>query len=292
MAQGEQQSHFSADEEDNAYVRNIGMVESGAQGSGFRIKNDPRDPYQRSQVIQRTGYGVDIRCSLIDVVHGALSADSNYWATILVFQFRFDPQKRARRISEASIELRFDATDPRHTIPEVDGISFDGRYAFLPSSQSETTTRSAKGIIGASYGIDLGGTVKWEKTISRETTDATAIIGSKLVLNNRPPDRVAKWTLLENATLESGVPASVQVAVRLRRMDEEVFSCFPKLTCRADLRTKMAAFFGGEPEVDPVLLRPDKKPTDKLMVYDTEELGRVDLQKLSVVTFTSTHQST
>ena len=280
----QQHSLFSADEENDEHVPDIGMAVSHAPDSGFHVENDPRGPHQSYQVIERTGHGVYIRGSLIDVVHGSLAADSPYWATILVFQFILYPQQRGRRISEANIELRFDAKDPHHFFPEVDAVSFDGRHALLPSSQSESMTKSAEGT------LDAGATVKWEKTVSRETTDVTAIIGSKFVLDNRPPDRVAKWTLLENATLQTGVPASVQVAVRLRRMDEEVFSCLPKLTCQTGLRTKMATFFGRVPEDEPVLLRPSKKSTGKLMVYNTEELGKVDLQTLSDVTFSSTLQ--
>ncbi|KAH7310655.1 hypothetical protein B0I35DRAFT_396956 [Stachybotrys elegans] len=272
---------------DDVDVFDVGMFEGGSEGSGFHTKNNPRDPYQRSEVIQRTGHGVDIRCTLVDSIHGAMSADSDYWATILVLQFRFDPAKRARRVAEATIELRFDASEPNNQIPEVDAVSFDGNYSFLPSTQSETIVKGTEGNIGASYGVDIGASAKWEKTVNRETSDATTVSGGKLVLNNMPPNRVAKWTLLENKTLKTGVPASIRVAVRIKRRDEEVFHCVPRLVCKADKWTRLESFFGGVPEDDPVLLKPDMKPTNKLMVYDTEELGSVDLQKLSDVTFTT-----
>ncbi|KAJ3545873.1 hypothetical protein NM208_g2289 [Fusarium decemcellulare] len=270
----------------NVEIFDVGMFEGGDEESGFHTKNNPRDPYQRSEVIQRTGRGVDIRCTLIDAVHGAMSADSDFWATILVLQFRFDPQKRARRVSEATIELIFDVSDTDNTFPEVEAVSFDGNYSFLPSAQSEIIITGAEGGIGASFGAELHSSLKWEKTVARETADATTVSGGKLVVKNMPPNRVAKWTLLENSTQKTGVPASIQVAARIKRQDEAVFTCIPKLRCKADKWTSVETFFGRVPEDDPVLLKPDMKATNRLKVYDTEELGSVNLQELSDVTFT------
>ncbi|GKT40025.1 uncharacterized protein ColSpa_00206 [Colletotrichum spaethianum] len=232
------------EQENDVQVFDVSMFEGGSEGSGFHTKNNPKDPYQRSEVIQRTGRGVDIRCSLIDAVHGAMSANSDFWATLLVFQFRFDPQKRARRVSRATVELRFDVSDAGNDPPEVEAISFDGNYSFLPSKQSETITKGGEGSIGASYGAELSASAKWEKTVARETTDATTISGGKLVVKNVPPNRIAKWTLLENKTLESGVPASIRVAVRIKRRDEAVFTCVPRLECKADKWTSLETFFG------------------------------------------------
>ncbi|KAK2055439.1 hypothetical protein LY76DRAFT_596058 [Colletotrichum caudatum] len=247
------------EQENDVQVFDIGMFESGSEGSGFHTKNNPKDPYQRSEVIQRTGHGVDIRCTLIDAVHGAMSAGSDFWATLLVFQFRFDPQKRARRVSGATVELRFDVSDANHDLPEVEAVSFDGNYSFLPTKQSETMTKGAEGGIGASFGAEVNASAKWEKIIARETTDATTVSGGKLVVNNMPPNRIAKWTLLENKTLKTGVPASIRVAVRIKRRDNAVFTCVPKLECKADVWTSMASFFGGVPEDDPVYLKPTLK---------------------------------
>lgn len=257
----------------------IAMFESGSEGSGFHTKNNPKNPYQRQEVIQRTG-AIDIRCSVIDVAHGVMDPDSEYWATLMVLQFRFDPQKRMRRITEASLELSFDVTDPANEIPEVEAISFDGNYSLLPSKQNESTTVGGEGTLGATQIVTASGTAKWERTVTRETSDKTTVSGGKFVMNNMPPNRVAKWTLLENATLKSGIPASLQVAVRIKRQDEEMFSCMPKIKCRADKWTSIESFFGRVPEDDPVLLCPDRKPTNRLMIYDTENIGAIDLQAL------------
>ncbi|UKZ48558.1 hypothetical protein TrVGV298_002783 [Trichoderma virens] len=273
--------------QNNVAEFDVTMFESGSEGNGFHIKNNPNNPYQRSEVIQRTGDGIDIRCALTEVIHGDMSAESDYWATILVFQFRFDPQQRARRILEATIELQFSASSAENTMPEVDAVSFDGHYSLLPSKQSETTVKGGDGSIGTGYGVDLRVGAKWEKTVVRETTDATTISGGKLVVNNVPPYRVAKWTLLENKTLKTGIPAFIQVAVRVKRLDEAVFQCLPTLRCKADKWTTIKSLFGGLPEDDPVLLKPGMKLTNTNIGYDTGTLGSVDLQKLSNVTFTT-----
>lgn len=250
------------DEETDVF--NVAMLESGSEGSGFHTKNNPKDPYQREEVVQRTG-AIDIRCSVLDVVHGVMDPDSEYWATLMVLQFRFDPQKRMRRITEASLELQFDVTDPGNELPEVEAISFDGNYSLLPSQQSESS-----------------GVANWERTATRETSGRTTVSGGRFVVDNIPPNRIAKWTLLENSTLKSGIPASLEVAVRIQRQDEAVFTCMPTIRCKADKWTSIESFFGKVPDDDPVLLNPDRKPTNRLMRYDTENIGAIDLQALVV----------
>ncbi|KAG5801725.1 hypothetical protein H9Q74_013687 [Fusarium xylarioides] len=287
MARSRDDSMDEIEETDNAGELIFPMLESGTDEAKLHIRNNPKDKLQRTQVIQRTGHGVDIRCNLIDIIHGAMSEDSEYWATILVFLFRFDPQKRSRRITKATIELIFDSDSVGSEMPIVDAISFDGHYSFLPTIQSETTTTGAEGGIGASYGIDLQASMKWEKQISREISDAASISGGKLVISSIPPDRKAKWTLLENDTIKAGIPASVQVAVRIKKRDEAIFTCLPVLKCTADKWTTLQDFFGGLPVDDPVFLDPKKKPTNKLMIYSTEELGSIDLDQLSDVTATT-----
>ncbi|KAK1636423.1 hypothetical protein BDP81DRAFT_394120 [Colletotrichum phormii] len=190
-------------------------------------------------------------------------------------------------LDQGVIEMKVVVSDAGNDLPEVEAISFDGNYNCLPSKQSETIKKGGEGSVGASYGAELSASAKWEKTVARETTDATTVSGGKLIVKNVPPNRIAKWTLLENKTLKTGVPASIRVAVRIKRRDEAVFACVPRLECRADKWTSLETFFEGVPEDDPVYLNPSLKSTNKLMAYDTEELGSVAMQKLSDVTFTT-----
>ncbi|UZP32324.1 hypothetical protein NXS19_000140 [Fusarium pseudograminearum] len=259
------------------------MFECGTEEAQFHIKNSPDNPFQRFHVIQRIGHGVSIQCNLIDVVHGAISADSDYWATILVFQFRFDPEKNARRIAGANIILSFDSAEAHGRIPEVDSISFDGSYSFSPSNASVTTTKSGEGGIGASFGANVNTSLKWERTLGHEKSYAASMSGRKLVDGNVGPTRIAQWSLLENDNQKKGVPASIQLAVRVKRIDEAEFSCRVTLTCQADKWTAMRNFFGGSPKDDPILLKPTKPSDNRLMDYDVEELGAVDLDQLGAV---------
>ncbi|KAM0294369.1 hypothetical protein HYE67_008040 [Fusarium culmorum] len=263
------------------------MIEYGTEEAEFHVRNNASNPFQRAQVIQRTGHGVAIQCNLNDVVHGAISADSDYWASILVFQFRFDPEKNARRISRAQIDLSFDSTEVDARIPEVDSISFDGNYSFSPSKESVSLTKGGEGTVGASFGANVNASLKWERTVGHEKSHAARISGRKLVDGNVGPTRIAQWTLLENDNQKKGVPASIQLAVRIKRMDEAVFSCHVNLSCKADKRTAMQNFFGGLPKDDPILLQPSQPSDNRLMKYDVEELGAVDLDQLGAVTPTT-----
>ncbi|KAL6918834.1 hypothetical protein FSST1_002860 [Fusarium sambucinum] len=263
------------------------MIEYGNEEAEFHIRNNRANPFQRAHVIQRIGHGVAIQCNLIDVVHGGLSADSDYWATILVFQFRFDPEKNARRIARATIDLGFDSTETDARIPEVDSISFDGNYSFSPSKETVTVTKGGEGGVGASFVANINTTLKWERTVGHEKSHAATISGRKLLDDEVGLAPTAQWTLLENDSQKTGVPTSIQLAVRVKRMDEAVFSCNVNLTCKADRRTAMQNFFGGLPEDDPILLQPTKPSKNRLMKYDFEELGAVDLDQLGAVTPTT-----
>ncbi|KAK0631158.1 hypothetical protein B0T17DRAFT_530280 [Bombardia bombarda] len=274
--------------DDDVDVFDVGMFTSGAVAGGFHTKNNPKDPYQRSQVVQRSG-AIDVRCTVVDIIHGAMSDDSEFWATLMVLQFRFDPQKKSRRVSAATLSLQFDPLDPDDEVPEVEAVSFDGHYSLVPSKQTEHVTKGLTGSAGVSYVAETKLEPKWEKTVERETTDATTVSGGKYVVNNVEPNRVAKWTLLENKTLKTGIPSSLRVAVLVKRRDEKNFTCMPKIEVKADKWTRMETCFSRVEPDDAVILQPtpDRKPTNKLMVYNVEELGSLDLQKLSDVTFTT-----
>jgi hypothetical protein len=47
-------------------------------------------------------------------------------------------------------------------------------------------------MVGVSYGTELGASAKWEKAVTRETEDATRIIGGKLVIGSMPPNHKVK----------------------------------------------------------------------------------------------------
>ncbi|RAH68476.1 uncharacterized protein BO66DRAFT_440092 [Aspergillus aculeatinus CBS 121060] len=268
----------------------LGLAPAGDAASSFRVQNDPRAPYQRSNVIERKGT-IDIRCSCLDVVHGIMNEHGpDRFATLLVLEFRFDVRKRARRIEGVQIALEFRAREAGEAGPEVYKIAPDGNFSLVPTSQREDIKRSVSGQAGASApvgGLSITGTVGWEKTVSRDRQDHCTVVGSRdLVGRNWGSANSASWTLLEKKSAQSGVPSLLRTAILLRREDEQPFECVVKLT--ADVvtgwRERLWGGKGRVPKDDPVLFDPLLDPTNHLREFDVYNLGQVDLEGLCRVT--------
>ncbi|KAJ8123022.1 hypothetical protein O1611_g9694 [Lasiodiplodia mahajangana] len=80
-----------------------------------------------------------------------------------------------------------------------------------------------------------------------------------------------------------GVPVAMKAAILLKREDEEQFQCIATVKARADWRSSLESVFGSTPPDDPVLFDPAMKPTSD--AYDVLNLGRVDVEALSSITF-------
>ncbi|KAM0514886.1 hypothetical protein ACHAPE_006562 [Trichoderma viride] len=282
--------HGELENFENATNFDFALFEQGDLESGFHLKNDPEAPYQRENVVQRKG-AVYVKCTCVDIIHGQWGSEvpgSN--ATLLVLLFRFDPLKRARRIASASIEFKFFDIKGRHRQnPEVVDISFNDYFTILPTKRTESTTRSAEGTLGGGVlGAELSGTVRFEKRIDEETTDAARLIGSIDRLDATfGPCNAASWTLIENTTTKTGIPVAMRVGVLLKRRTDEDFSCSVKLTTKADLKSRMEELIGGRERDDPILFKPTLPPTNKLMKYNTANLGSFDVTSIQDVTSTT-----
>ncbi|KAG7286709.1 hypothetical protein NEMBOFW57_009020 [Staphylotrichum longicolle] len=236
----------------------IEMFESGAeQGSGFHVFNMGQTQYHRAEILQRTG-AINITCTLEKVVHGIMSADSDRYATLVVMQWLFQPKGGSRRISEAMIELLFSG-GPRGDDVEVENISFLDTYSLLPRTQEESITKRGEITAGVYQFASLSATGTWEKTVTKTTSHAMTLTGSKHVVNNRPPNRIATWRLTENPSQHSGIPASLRVAVLVSREDREPFSCNVSVTCKTDWATAAQSLFRKIPKDDPIIFQPDPR---------------------------------
>ncbi|RYP16722.1 hypothetical protein DL765_004958 [Monosporascus sp. GIB2] len=269
---------------------NLGMYEAGGEeGSGFHVFNLAADHYHRAEVLQRTG-AIDVTCNLEKVVHGAMSADSDRYATLIVMQWFFQP-KGSRRISEATIELLFGAGSSDGDI-EVEKIAFLDTYSLMPTMQEETVTRGGDTTFGVGQLANFNLTGKWEKTVTTTTSDAITLSGGKHLVRNRPPNRIATWTLSENQTQRAGIPASLKVAVLVSRDDREKFFCTLSFTCKTDVKTAAESLFKKIPKDDPIIFQPNPylKGTrpNKNVTYGDEDLGSVNLDDLCNVTFRTT----
>ena len=267
----------------------MGSNNEGDEESTYRTQNDPSRPYQRSNVVERKG-SVEIRCAAVDVIHGSLEPGGDP-ATLLVYDFRFDPRKRARRIVEAHMSFTYASVNSAVAAgPAVLKIAPTGRMTLVPSRQQETTIRSGNANAGGgALGLTLGASVKWEKTVSHETSDATTVVGSvDLVSRNFGESNSASWSLIENKSVETGVPAFVRTAVLLRRADNKTkFRAAFKIHARADLWSSLERVFGKTPKDDPILYDPSLPATNRLRKYDVDNLGSIDLSDLSSVAFTN-----
>lgn len=279
------------EEDDDENVFDIALNPGGDEGSSFRTKNDPRAPYQRSNVTERKG-ALDIRCTCLDVIHGLVSPEAEEFATLIVLKFKFDSRKTARRISAVNITLQFAPEQPGDPEPVVFQIAPYDSMVMVETKQTEDEKSSASVKLGAPplAGVELGTDLGWEKSVNRETTDATKVIGSiDLLGRNYGEADSASWTLLENSTTETGVPTTMRTAILLKRQDEKPFRCDFKIEAKVDpmssIERKLQKLFGGRPKDDPLLFDPQLPPTNKLQTYDLTALGSVDLGVLSGVTF-------
>jgi len=274
------------DGEEGLFGFDVGLDEGGDEGSGFRFENDPSRPQQRSNITERKG-AIDVRCVGKDVVHGFLK-DGEDPATLIVYEFQFDPRKPGRRIISVNAKFLF---SPRNggSEPVVVKVAPRGRMTLVPTKQTESTVNSREGKLGAAqFGAELAGSAKWEKTVSRETTDATTIVGSiDTLTRNYGEPNAASWSLMENQSTKTGVPAFFRTAVLLRREDDGEFESTFEIDVKADMVSRLAKLFGKTPIDDPIIYDPTMKPTNKLREYDTDNLDDINLQELSLVAFTN-----
>jgi hypothetical protein len=267
----------------------LGLFNEGDLDSGFHTKNDSEDPFQRSNVTQRKG-AVDVKCSVIDIIHGKWGADEpSARATLVVLLFRFDPRRRSRRIASAQLQFSFFDGKKRNRLnPEVVDISLNESLSLVPTRRTESVTKGGEGSAGGGVlGAELAAKISWEKTVEQEVTDATHVVGSIDRLGaSVGPDNSASWTLTENESQKSGIPAAMRVGILLKRQTDDDFVCTVKIETEVDFKTRVEQLFGRREADDPILFRTDLKPTNKLQVYDDKFLGSFDVTTVEDVVFT------
>ncbi|KAL7799019.1 hypothetical protein V8C37DRAFT_144557 [Trichoderma ceciliae] len=263
----------------------IGLNKTGERGSGYHTRNDPSAPYQRQTVTERRGI-IEVRCKARDVIHGVLSEETGENGTLIVYDFYLDTTRRSRRIVSASLEFEFGSTVPGVPAPQVHAIAPAGRVTLLPSTQEESVTRGAEMNAGVSeLGANAGGTLKWEKTVSRTANDDARVTGH-IFSDDYGKGIGASWVLHENTMIKSGVPSFLRCAILLDRgFDDGRFQCKVRIKVEADWKSEMGRLFGSTPPDDPVLFDPEMPPTNKLRKYDTENLGSIDLDEFTDIIF-------
>jgi hypothetical protein len=207
----------------------------------------------------------------------------------LVFEFQFSPNGIARRIKQANIVVQFAAMERGGRDPLVEAMHPKGTFRVQPTTQHETLVRSGGASLGGGFaGMQIGGELKAEKSIDRDTTDATMVRGS-VDLRGRTwgGKNSVSWTLWENASAKTGVVTTMQAAVLLKRRDMKHIKASITIKVEADVMTKMGSVFKTHPKDDDVWYNPEREPpsTNRLCEYDINNLGSLDLKSLSHVTY-------
>lgn len=264
--------------------------------NAFRTQNKSPTDWERNNVVQRKG-PVNVNCSLLDVVHGKLGDDPNInsdddgaLATLLVFHFRFVPQKHSRRIIRAYIHVEFSGVDAQSSPPTVWAIAPYDTWTVVPTTDHEEDKHAMEGTIGspAAGPLHFGLTTKFEKSRTRDVSDATTVSGSIEFSDdvNNGECNCAAWTLLENQTRKTGVPSSIRTGILLKRENNAIFHGMVKIICVADWKTQFESMFATFPVDDPVLFNPELKPArpQKKRKYNPESLLRTDVTSVADVT--------
>ncbi|KAF5713778.1 ankyrin 1 [Fusarium mundagurra] len=248
-----------------------------------RTENASMSDWERRNIIQRTSGSIHTRVELLSVSHGSYNEGGDK-ATLMIFRFRFDPQKSSRRVIRARVEIEFFATDDSYL--EVDAIAPEERWTVLPTIDTETTTRSGQLNLGASGVpfLDAGATASLERSYSRDVSGATTITGSINIGTgkNSGESTVAVWNLQENERRKTGVPDSVTTAILVRRAGDERFNAEVTLQADVDWVTGWERRLSKIPLDDPILFNPRETggPGKKGRSYGVKDLASVDLNGL------------
>lgn len=274
-----------------AFVISLGP-DDGEGGFHFDARNNPARPFQR-ETVHDDRRGVAVKCSLLDVAHGKYLPESQGSdASLVVFGFRFDRGANGGgHIKAATITVTFlgEYDDDDH--PGVMGLSFNGTYSVLETTQTETVTRGVGASVSGSVlnAAQITLDRKYEEVVTRQTSDATYISGSSCRIGvDYDPDNAVQWKLRENETMGTGVPGYLRMGVLLQRPVQAKFRCTVEIKSDVDVKSKIKRLFGGKPKDDPVLFDPGMKATNRLREYNVLNLGGGgDLAQVDDVTFTT-----
>ncbi|KAF1957731.1 hypothetical protein CC80DRAFT_503302 [Byssothecium circinans] len=173
------------------------------ESSAFHTQNDPKNPFERENAIERKGR-VDVRCEL-KILHMGIS-------------------RMTVTMNEAEVVMQFGSHQIGPQDPEVYAMYPDGFFQLQSTQQREQVTQGAGINISGVAGVQLGGDFKLEKVIDRVTTDTTRVRAS-MDLNGRiwGAKNSASWNFMENATVKSGVIPHLRSAILLKRDDRNQF---------------------------------------------------------------------
>lgn len=207
------------------------------------------------------------------IIHGTMDEISHIPATLLVYEFEFLSYKTSARIKEAQIVFQFQVKAVNSTgAPKITAIRPKGRHALIETLQNEKDTLNLEANLGANIaGLELGGKIAPGREVEKTTTHATTVTGTA------PADEygdkyIARWSLVENSSQESGVPSFLRVAILIERESKDNFTCVPYIEAKLDLKSQLYTLLSTEAPDEPIFFEPDYEPYNKLG-KDIDELN-------------------
>lgn len=269
----------------------------GDAGAGFRHRNEG-DEIEREVVIDRAE-DLYVGCELLPVLHGQYDAKSSTPASLVVFDFRFQPNRRKKQFPEAHISVVFaDEKEPGNAKldPIVREISFappgdSGQWAIRPTERRQEVKRAINLSAGGEVsGLSLTGGASYEIAEIAEKRDSTILEARKRVIGRATGRKnAAEWDLLENGSTKDGIPTFMRVAALLERPKERRFIATVSVDAELSLGSLASGIkrvFGKRrvPIVDPVIFDPGRTdgPVPRIKA-DKKNLGNEDIQAFSVI---------
>lgn len=240
--------------------------------SGFTIVNLPGPKFY-------------VRADLDLVIHGFETPGGNP-ATLILINYTFGSEDRARPIKSAAIEFRFfKEANPQATPilePEVIGVHPVEEYHKITPAEKTASTIVTTSIGAGSTGMiqALGGvTLSNAKTTHLE--EKAIIFGTRRFSNRRDYsiEDIARWKITENPS-DPGIPTQFTTKILLKRKSLlDPFAATVQIDVEIDIRRRVGEawdkFRGNKPVADPIYFDPSLEPQGSIPEgLDTQNLKK------------------
>lgn len=291
-------------------VQKITIELDGSQDLEYKLPNEV-DKHGKPVPHRKTVMGTDREgkarlMSVIGimptVVYGSSNGDPY---TLVIFEWSATPERQGLRFKEVVIEVSFAAVGPRgdaeaeavqlrnrgfnenYWDPEVVRMVPTGTSWYNPTPHKITGKNVLD--IGFSAGFapyfSISPKYTMERDVNIDRTDAVKVTGSPAVVGlARNRANALRWTMLENESQQSGVPAYLRTAVLLKRhpKDSGLFLGTVNITTHVswweDLLEKKRKLSGAVKKDEPIIFDPTVEEPSS---FDSQKakLAEVDLEK-------------
>ncbi|KAK4225134.1 hypothetical protein QBC38DRAFT_351854, partial [Podospora fimiseda] len=279
---------------------NLDLLPEGDSGNAFHLLNEGDERFRQTLAQTLPGRSpLTVKVTLVELHHGRVMYERRRdYATLLVFQIRFQSQLQRQRYKSASVTLEFfdsDSGSPSSNSkrdPHVISIAPDRVHWLHKTSRERTTTH------GASLGIRAGpeiagaeGTVHWEAEETKPVNFKATVTGISSHSKRRyGKENAVTWTMEESSDGADGIPSFLQAAVLLRRNHDGEFLAKLRVRSKVDPRTAMKRLLpfstGDEDKViDPIIITPGQTQLQSNAVTGIGETDLDSMEKLPLSSY-------